>query len=68
MRPGHLAGIILIYVGAALAWVILGASVHQRSGDAETKLRTQVEGMWGAPPPAPPPPEPPKSGGLGPVG
>ena len=49
MRPGHLAGIILIYVGAALAWVILGASVYQRSNDAETKLRSQVEGLWGTP-------------------
>jgi inner membrane protein involved in colicin E2 resistance len=49
MRPGHLAGIIVIYLGAALAWVILGATVYQRSDDAESRLRSQVEGLWGAP-------------------
>ncbi|HEY3396205.1 MAG TPA: inner membrane CreD family protein [Armatimonadota bacterium] len=47
MRPRYLAGIIVIYLGAAVAWAILGASVYQRSEDSGSKLRTQVEGLWG---------------------
>ncbi len=47
MRPSHLAGVLLIYLGAALAWVILGATVYQRSEDSERKLHSQVEGLWG---------------------
>lgn len=49
MRPGHLAGIVLIYVGAAIAWAVLGSSVSQRTQASFTRLHSQVEGLWGTP-------------------
>jgi len=49
MRPPRLAAIVLIYIGASLAWLILGASVSQRTQTSFSRLRAQVGGLWGSP-------------------
>lgn len=49
MRPASLAGIIVIYIGVCSAWVILGASVWQRTQTSREQLRSQVAGLWGTP-------------------
>ena len=48
MRSSHLGGIFLVFVGAAVAWGILGVTVYQRTDDAQNKLHSEVEGLWGA--------------------
>ena len=49
MRPPRLAAIALIYLGASLAWLVLGASVSQRTQASFQRLRAQVGGLWGSP-------------------
>jgi hypothetical protein len=49
MRPIRLVYIGLIYLGASLAWLILGASVSHRTQASFRRLRAQVGGLWGTP-------------------
>ena len=47
MRGTHLAVIVLICLGASIAWAILGASVSVRTQKSFDRLYSQVEGLWG---------------------
>ena len=49
MRPWRVVCVFLIYVGASVAWLILGASVWQRTDTSFDRLREQVGGLWGEP-------------------
>ncbi len=43
------AGIVLVFVVASVAWVILGTSVSVRSSSSDTSLRAAVGQLWGTP-------------------
>ncbi len=45
----RIAAILFIYVCSCVGWVILGASVFQRSNEASTSLRENVASIWGRP-------------------
>jgi len=49
MNAGRLVWIFLIFVAISICWAILGGSVTQRTREADTNLREQVEGLWGQP-------------------
>jgi inner membrane protein involved in colicin E2 resistance len=49
MRPTRLALIFVIFLGVSVAWLILGASVMQRTQTSFDRLREQVGGLWGTP-------------------
>lgn len=49
MRPARLAAVFVIYLGASLAWVFLGASVAYRTQNALSRLHQQVGALWGRP-------------------
>lgn len=39
----------LIWIGCALAWIVLGSAVIVRSGDATGRLSSEVHQLWGPP-------------------
>jgi hypothetical protein len=45
----RIAAIVFIFGCTAVAWVILGASIFERTNSADKNLRGQVESIWGAP-------------------
>lgn len=45
----HLLAIGVIFVGAALAWMILGATLAQRTTDSDSHQRDRLSTQWGAP-------------------
>jgi len=49
MRATRLAAILLIYLGVAVAWAILGGSVAYRTETSFDRLHSQVGGLWGEP-------------------
>ncbi len=47
MTPLRLFAIGFIFVCTTVAWMILGATVTNRSGEADGTLRAEVERLWG---------------------
>ena len=47
MTVGRLAAIFVIYLGAAVAWFVLGTSVVARSGTFDGRLGKEVARLWG---------------------
>lgn len=47
MTPVRLCAIALIYVTAAVAWLVLGTSVVARSGEFDGRLSSEVALLWG---------------------
>ncbi len=47
MTVGRLAAIFVIYLGAAVAWFVLGTSVVARSGAFDGRLGKEVARLWG---------------------
>lgn len=45
----RIAAIVFIFGCTAVAWVILGASIFERTNSADKNLRGQVESIWGTP-------------------
>lgn len=41
--------ILVIWLGAATAWMVLGSTLLVRSGEVSTALRDEVNQLWGAP-------------------
>ncbi len=48
MRAVRIVAIAFIFMGASLAWVILGASVSSRTDASLRELHEQVAGLWGS--------------------
>lgn len=42
-------GIVVVFFGVTLAWMILGGTVMERSYSQDRQLRKAVEGLWGSP-------------------
>lgn len=51
----RLVAIGCIFLGASLAWTLLGSAIHSRTHSSDATLRTKVQGSWGAPQVQPPP-------------
>jgi hypothetical protein len=49
MTPLRLLAIAFILVIATVAWLVLGISVTERSGESDQKLAAEVAGLWGEP-------------------
>ena len=49
MRPSGIASLVLIYSGATIAWVVLGAETRRRSDDSYHELEAKVNSLWGTP-------------------
>jgi len=49
MTVRRLAAIALIFLGTSVAWTVLGASLINRSGEFDDRLRREVQLLWGAP-------------------
>ncbi len=49
MRASHVGWVLLIFVGTAIAWSILGATVSTRTEMSLHQLRSQVGELWGQP-------------------
>ena len=47
MTGVRLTLIILIFLGATVAWMILGGSIYARTTEAESNLRDEVSALWG---------------------
>src|SRR3954467_3394466 len=47
MTPLRLFAIGFIFVSTTVAWMILGNTVTNRSGEADGTLRAEVERLWG---------------------
>lgn len=45
----RIAAIIFIFLCAAVAWAILGATIFQRTYDSDSQAGSRVESTWGAP-------------------
>jgi hypothetical protein len=45
----YFAAVVLVWVGCALAWMVLGATLVHRSGETSTELTTEVDKLWGPP-------------------
>jgi hypothetical protein len=45
----RLVAIAFIYVVAAVAWIILGATIFQRTSSSDSQLRGRVGSTWGTP-------------------
>jgi hypothetical protein len=43
----HLGALVLIFVGASIAWLILGGTLVQRTGDSDTEQQGALSGQWG---------------------
>jgi hypothetical protein len=48
VTAGKLAGILAIYLGASAAWMILGASVSERTADRSVRTGDAVQSLWGS--------------------
>lgn len=51
----NLVAIGLIWLGCAIAWVVLGSTIMFRSGDLSSSLSDEVHRLWGPPLQQPPP-------------
>jgi inner membrane protein involved in colicin E2 resistance len=49
MTPLRLFAIAFILVIATIAWFVLGGSVHDRSGESDSRLAGEVAQLWGGP-------------------
>jgi hypothetical protein len=49
MSVGRLIAIVFIFIGATIAWMILGTSIVVRSDYGDNNLVRQVETLWGSP-------------------
>jgi hypothetical protein len=49
MTAGKLGAVILIFAGAAIAWVILGRVTESRTNEASRELGGAVSSLWGTP-------------------
>lgn len=49
MTVPRLLAIVVIFVGAAVAWFALGASLTIRSGEHDSRLAHDVARLWGGP-------------------
>lgn len=49
MKAGRIAAICVIFVGASIAWIIVGATVSERTTNSFRELHNQVSGLWGSP-------------------
>lgn len=49
MTVRRLAAIALIFVGATVAWTLLGSSLVARTGQFNGRLEREVELLWGGP-------------------
>src|SRR5688500_19878919 len=47
MTAARLVAIGIIYLGCAMAWFILGATVVSRTGESDASLAAEVERLWG---------------------
>ena len=47
MTRSRLTFIVLIFAGATIAWMILGASIASRTATSSQQLRQEVAGLWG---------------------
>jgi Inner membrane protein CreD len=45
----YFAAVVLVWLGCALAWVVLGATLVHRSGETSGELTTEVDKLWGPP-------------------
>lgn len=45
----YFAAVVLVWVGCALAWMVLGATLVHRSGETSGELTTEVDKLWGPP-------------------
>src|SRR5262245_3779038 len=45
----RIAAIVVIYACTAIAWMILGATVDQRTGALDENLKQAVSQLWGTP-------------------
>lgn len=45
----YFAAVALVWLGCALAWVVLGATLVHRSGETSGELTTEVDKLWGPP-------------------
>lgn len=45
----RLAAIALIFLGASLAWTVLGSSLLARTGQYDGRLQREVQLLWGGP-------------------
>lgn len=44
----HLGALALLFVGASIAWLILGGTLVQRTVDSDTQQRANLSGQWGS--------------------
>jgi inner membrane protein involved in colicin E2 resistance len=49
MKAMQLLGVFLIFIGASIAWAILGGTVSMRTQDSLSRLESQVTDLWGEP-------------------
>jgi hypothetical protein len=47
MTPSRLAAIVLIYAGTVLAWIVLGGTIVNRTGESDSRLGMEVARLWG---------------------
>lgn len=45
----HIAGVVVVFIATAAAWVVLGATVAVRTNTQDGSLRSEVGQLWGAP-------------------
>jgi hypothetical protein len=46
--PSRLVAIALIFIGASVAWLILGATLVQRTQDSDSSQRSRLSAQWGS--------------------
>ena len=49
MTVRRLIAIVVIFLGASLAWATLGSSLLARAGEFDERLEQEVEALWGRP-------------------
>lgn len=47
MTPARLVAIVVIFVGSAVAWSVLGGTIVSRTGESDTRLAKEVARLWG---------------------
>ena len=45
----HLVALAVIFAGASFAWLILGATLQQRTADSDAAQQAALAGQWGSP-------------------
>jgi hypothetical protein len=48
-RMTRLGAVLMIWIGCALGWVVLGGTLVTRSGETSSSLREEVTQLWGPP-------------------